>query len=236
MKAKYFALLTLCATLMGISGNGAENIGNSRFYLIGDVGANFVPKMTFNVVSGNPNSGFSSSVSPGVRATVGVGYNWLPQLAAEAEMGFSYNEAKVDIGLLGGQPAGANLRIWHVPLTVGVNWRPFIPPPPPPGENNIRYGQEFFQRLQPYLGGGLGVAEIFGEVEGFPSSTNPTKTTGTDTVLTFYVKAGLTYPVAPNVDLGVQYRFYGSPGFSIKETETDGYYAHAVSAVLRWKF
>src|SRR2546427_12606726 len=121
MKTKYFALMILSLALWSISGNGAENIGNSPFYLIGDVGPNFVPKMTFNQVAGNPNTGFSSSVSPGVRATVGVGYNLMPQLAAESELGFSYNEAKVDVGQVGGVSAGANFRLWHVPLTIGVN-------------------------------------------------------------------------------------------------------------------
>jgi opacity protein-like surface antigen len=86
------------------------------------------------------------------------------------------------------------------------------------------------------LGGGIGVAEVFGEVEGFPSSTNPNNGTGHDTVVTFYVKAGLTYPITPHADLGLQYRFYGSPGFSFKGAETDEYYAHAASVIFRWKF
>lgn len=236
MKTKYFGLMILFLALLGTSGNGAENIGNSRLYLIGDVGANFVPKMTFNAVPNQPAGSYHSSVSPGVRATVGVGYNLMPELAAEAEVGFSYNEVKIDTGTLAGGASGDNVRLWHVPLTIGVNWRPYIPPPPPPGENEIRYGQEFFQRMQPYLGGGIGVAEVFGEVEGFPSSTNPISGTGNDTVLTFYAKAGLTYPITPHADLGVQYRFYGSPGFHFKGAETDEYYAHAVSVVFRWKF
>ena len=237
MNKKSFILFSGFLAFWAVSGSGADNIGNSRVYLIADVGANFVPKITFNSISlQGPGHFESDDLSVGVRGTIGVGYNIVPEFALEAEMGFSYNEATVNTGTLGGTAAGVDVRLWHVPLTLGFNWRPYIPPAPRTQETEIDYGQSFFQRLQPYVGGGIGVAEVFGELEGFPSSTNPINEDDTDTVLTFYVKAGLTYPITPHADLGIQYRFYGGPGFSIKGSETDDYYAHALSAVFRWKF
>jgi hypothetical protein len=208
--------------------------------VLGDIGPNFVQKITFDRILGVNAVGTPPvSVNTGVKGTVGVGYTFHPQLAAEVETGFSYNETKASSAIVGGVPLNGSMQLWFVPLTVGVVWRPPIPVPPPPGDLETPYfGQKLIQKTRPYLGGGIGAAEVFGDIDVPAPSTNPTAKggSGRDTVLTYYVKAGLMFPVTDNAELGFQYRFHGTPGFTIKDTKAQDVFAHAVSVALRISF
>ena len=44
------------------------------------------------------------------------------------------------------------------------------------------------------------------------------------------------FPLNARTELGLQYRFYGAPGFEIKDTKAEEIYAHAVSVALRINF
>ena len=211
---------------------GADTAETTRLYMIADAGVNFVQDLGFSRILGFDTRGFEAEIEPGIRVTLGVGYHLSPTLAAELEGGFAYNETKTYSGVVDGIVLSGSANAWVVPYTVGLTWRPAIPAPEKP---ELDYGQRFFQSLRPYVGAGAGAASVFGEIE-IASPIETFSDSGTDIQLTYYAKAGLTYPLTGNVELGVQYRFYGLSGFTIKETESDAVLAHSVSAVLRIKF
>ena len=230
-------MLAVCLALVVPRGLGAEYTDKKGFYVIGDIGANFVQKLAFERIQGVDATGSASvEVHPGVRGTVGVGYAFLPQLAAELEGGFAYNETKTYSGVVGGVPLNGSIRLWHVPVTAGLTWRPPIPPPTPPSDADIQYGQQIFQRVHPFIGAGIGAAAVFGDIDIPAPTANGQIGSGRDTVLTYYAKAGLMFPLNSRTEIGVQYRFYGSTGFTIKDTQSDDIFAHAVSVALRIRF
>jgi opacity protein-like surface antigen len=224
------------AILLGLTlrTQGAEN--STGLYFIGDVGLNLVHDLKFERLLGVNATGLSAvSVDPGVRATVGVGYDFIPTVGAELEAGFVYNETKTYNSVIGGVPLNGSIRLWQVPVTVGVTWRPVFAPAPK-SDVEINYGQAFLQNLRPFVGAGIGAAGIFAEVDNSAATTNPVDADGHDTVLTYYLKAGLMYPLSDRTEIGFQYRFYGSPGFTIKETKSEEIYSHAMSVALRLRF
>ena len=232
MKAKI--LMAACSVSLAINAHGASIM--DRLYLIGDIGPNFVQKVGFERIAGVNTAGFFAEVDPGIRGTVGVGYAFLPELSAELEGGFSYNETKTYSAIAGGVPLNGSIQFWVVPVTVGLTWRPTIPPPPPASDTEVQYGQRFFQLARPYIGGGVGAAEVFGDNNSPAQTTNPVSGTGRDTVLAYYAKAGITFPLNDWAEIGVQYRFHGNPGFTIKDTKAEEIYAHAVSLAVRIRF
>jgi opacity protein-like surface antigen len=94
---------------------------------------------------------------------------------------------------------------------------------------------KFFQRSRPYVGSGLGAAEVFADFDA-PTTTNNNQGSGRDTVFTYYVKAGVRFPLTDRTELGVQYRFSGNTGFTIKQTKSEEIFAHTVSVALRIQF
>jgi len=232
MKTQMIALLAGCFVSLALGTEGAEVPDKSGLYLIGDAGANFMQKTTFERVLGSPTS-MSLDLNPGARGTIGVGYAFLPTVGAEAELGFSYNESKPFI--VGGIPGNGSLRLWTVPLTVGVTWRPTIPTEKPTEIETGPAIQRLFQRSRPYIGGGVGAAEVFADID-TPGSNLGSQGSGRDTVLTYYLKAGVRVPLNDRIELGLQYRFSGDTGFTIKQSKSEEILAHVVSVTVRVQF
>jgi len=237
MNSRVVGLMAGCLASFAVSTPGADAPDQKGLYLIGDIGPSFVNNVTFDRILGvNTSASPAVEIKPGVRGTVGVGYNFIPTLGAEAELGFSYNESKTYSGIVGGVPLNGAIHLWTVPLTVGLTWRPTIPPPPKPTEVETELSlTKFFQRSRPYLGGGLSVAEKFADFD-TPTTTNNNQGSGRDTVLTYYFKAGLRFPLNDRTELGVQYRFSGDTGFTIKQSKSEEIFAHTVSVALRIQF
>jgi len=221
-----------CLVFLAIRSHAAD-----RFYFIADAGVNFVQDIGFDRIAGVDTDGFSAEVDPGPKGTVGVGYAFLPALAAELEAGVSYNETRTYSAIIGGVPFKGDASLWVVPVTVGVTWRPLLPPPASPRPTEINYwGLKVFERARPFVGAGAGAAVVFGDIDFPVPSSGSSKTSGEDMVFTYYAKAGLTFPLSDKVELGVQYRFSGNPGFEIEDTKADDVLAHSVSAALRVSF
>src|SRR2546428_13200633 len=126
-------VLALCLTTPAIAGRGAQISDKMGLYVIGDLGPNFVQKISLERILGVDTTGSPAvEVNPGVRGTAGVGYSFTRGLAAGLEAGFSYNETKTYSGIGGGVPLNGPIRLWQVPLTGGVASRPPIPGLPPP--------------------------------------------------------------------------------------------------------
>jgi len=211
-----------------------ENGGRTGLYVIADAGVNFVQNVGFKSIAGVDVAGTEVEIDPGARATLGVGWAFVPDWSVELESGVACNETKTS------SPPGNSFlnihsaRVWVVPVTVGLTWRPTIAPQPKSGIE-IEYGQKFLRKAHPYIGAGFGGATFFGEFKA-SSPFETLKDSGSDTVFSFYAKAGLTWDVTSNVELGVQYRFSHFSGFTIKQTESEDILAHTVSAALRFKF
>ncbi len=235
MNARIQNLIAVCFAACATTMYAADERGMTGFYAIGDLDANLVHDVGFVRIIGFNTPGFAAEIKPGIRGTVGIGYAFLPQLGAELEAGFSYNQTRTYSGSLNGDFLSGSADAWVVPVTVGLTYRPtFVPTTPSSVE--IDYGQKFFQNLRPFVGAGVGVANVFGELE-LNSALNGTfRDSGWDTEFTYYAKAGLTYAVSPKVEIGFQYRFWGFSGFTIKSTQSEDIYAHAVGLVVHVKF
>src|SRR5437899_6759 len=113
MKAIIIFLITTGLASLAIKTHSADSSDQPGFYLIGDIGPNLMQKVSFERILG-----VDATASPavdfhaGVRGTVGVGYTFMPTLAAEGELGFSYNESKTYSGVLGGVPLNGSIRLW----------------------------------------------------------------------------------------------------------------------------
>jgi hypothetical protein len=159
----------------------------------------------------------------------------LPELAAEVEGGFSYNETKTYSGTLGGVFLSGFARAWIVPVTAGFTYRPKLPPA---ANSNFETSstERFFQNLHPFIGAGAGAAFLRGEIEATAIPGGLFRDAGQDTQLTYYAKAGLTFDITDNVELGVQYRFSGISGFTIEATQSEDIFSHSITAALRISF
>jgi opacity protein-like surface antigen len=233
MKTKITGLIALFLALV-FDGRSAER--QTGFYFIGDVGLNLVENISFDRLLGVNSSGLPSvKVDPGARATIGVGYDFIPGLGAELEAGVAYNETRTYSSVIGGVPLNGSITLWQVPVTAGLTWHPLLAPEPRT-DVDIDYGQRFIQNLHPFIGGGVGASGIFAEINRSAPTTNPVDADGHDIVLTYFLKAGLMYALSDRAEVGLQYRFYGNPGFAIKQTESDHLFSHAISLAFRFRF
>src|ERR1051326_4048287 len=136
---------------------------------------------------------------------------------------------------MGGVSQSGSTRLWVVPVTAGVTWRPRLAPTTPSDKDvEISYGQKIFQKARPYIGGGIGAGEVFADINLPIVAAN--SGSGRDTVLSYYAKAGVSVPLSDRIEVGFQYRFHGYSGFTIKDTQSQDIFAHAISATLRINF
>jgi opacity protein-like surface antigen len=81
--------------------------------------------------------------------------------------------------------------------------------------------------VSPFVGGGIGIANVEGDIEGFGSED--------DTVLAYQVAAGVSFAVSHHTKIDMQYRFFGTddPDFDTFEAE---YTTHNLMIGLRQSF
>jgi opacity protein-like surface antigen len=85
----------------------------------------------------------------------------------------------------------------------------------------------------PYVGGGLGVANV---------SINDLSVVGSlpvdddDTVFAYQVKAGVGYRLSPTMDITAGYRFLGTDDITIESVDGDGPLIHNVEVGIRYHF
>lgn len=100
---------------------------------------------------------------------------------------------------------------------------------------NVWYNFNRNGTVQPYIGGGLGVARVElndYEIEGVNIADDD------DTVPAYQVGAGLDFMLGDRTALGIGYRYFGTkdPEFQINSKLRTEYEAHSVLASLRYRF
>jgi opacity protein-like surface antigen len=135
--------------------------------------------------------GFKASFNPGVRGDVSIGYNFIPQLAAEFETGTIWNSLDSRSRRVV-FPGTDEADLFQVPFLANLVFR--IP---------------CHNGFIPYIGGGIGgVASTFAlhaDNAGFHAHAN-------DTEFTFAYEgmAGVKYAFASNMEVDVGYKFLGT--------------------------
>jgi len=96
-----------------------------------------------------------------------------------------------------------------------------------------------------FLGAGVGVAKVKSDVDfSVDTSTFPDTDFGfsdSETVGAWQLLAGVRYPVSPNIDLGLKYRFFNTGKFEFKDSATDAqiegkFRSHSLMASLTYNF
>jgi opacity protein-like surface antigen len=163
-------------------------------YLRGDVGPSFFPDGRLTQFGGP--AGNSVSYDTGLAADAAIGYAFNPNFSADFEFGFL--GAKIDSvpGFF-----SDNSRLYYVPFLA----------------NAILSLPLRHSNVIPYIGAGAGVAAAVFDTDGFgPSANNYVTGSESDAVPAGQIFAGVRFRLAPNVSLGVAYKFSatGAPSFN----------------------
>lgn len=75
-------------------------------------------------------------------------------------------------------------------------------------------------RLTPYLGAGIGVAEI--QASGFGAAASPAVLDDEDTVLAYQLIAGAGYGISPNAELFAEYRWFATDDPALRTSVATG--------------
>lgn len=159
----------------------------------------------------------TAKMNPGVRGGIAGGYNFSDCLAGELETAVIWNS----VDSLNGQSvsgAGISVDIYQIPVLA-----------------NLIYKTPVKSGFSGYLGAGAGgVATLF-DVSGFGQDENDS-----DFTFAYQGLAGVKYQIAPNMDVGLGYKFLGTldhhwtlenQGFS-----STAIYTHSIMATFTFRF
>ncbi|HZV34692.1 MAG TPA: outer membrane beta-barrel protein [Verrucomicrobiae bacterium] len=186
------------------------------FYLGVDVGGAFVQSMKLK------NLGSGADLDPGVRADFTFGYEFAPPIAVEFETGTLWNRFSDNSPF--GQ-AGIRADLYQVPFL--ANFVGHFP------VNNT--GLSFYAGVG--AGGVASELDLSQENFGFRAHANDT-----DFTFAYQAKAGVNYEFAPNMAVGLGYKFLGTLDHRWFEGDPNLYihsgpsYSHAILASFTWRF
>jgi OmpA-OmpF porin, OOP family len=186
------------------------------FYISADLGGVLVQSMKLK------NLGAGADLNPGVRGDIAFGYNIAPPLALEFETGTLWNRFSDNTPFAA---AGLTADLYQIPFLGNVVFRFPI----------INSGCSF------YIGAGAGgvASELYLSQDnyGYRSYANDT-----DFTFAYQGKAGVSYAFAPNMEVGVGYKFLGTLDHRWFEGDPNLYihsgptYSHSILASFTWKF
>lgn len=183
------------ALLVGLPQTGHSELLPERFYMKADAGAAWLMDTDLEEFFGDRTPGAKVEFEPGPRFGLGFGYAVTDWFAAEADLGFMYNyldnvtdSTRTD-ALFGQVPFMLNAKV-QLPNA---------------------------KRLIPYAGAGAGGSAMFLDADDLEVAGTRVRGTGSDVVFAWQFFGGLRYKLTDNVDLGVEYRYFGA-----QEPEFDG--------------
>lgn len=202
--------LGLCAT--GVVLIVRASGASAQVYIDADVGTSLPQNFNIRVVGFEEPARFN----PGIRGDLSVGYNFSQHFAAELQAAAIWNS----VGDLNGQPVaniGSTDDIYQFPVLA-----------------NLIYKTPVKKGFSGYLGVGAGgVATIF-DATGYHA-----RESDSDFTFAYQGMAGVKYQVAPNVDVGIGYKFLGSldhhwtiQGRDISSTSL---YTHSITATFTFR-
>lgn len=192
----------------------------SGFYFSADAGVALADQVDLKKF-GVPLSGVKVKFDPGVRWSVGGGYNFNEYVGIGLETGFIYNNVKSVTS--GGDSADIDASLSHIPMMANVT---------------LRYDKPECKWV-PYLGGGAG-----GDVS-ILSLDNVAGVEGTESDLVFawQVFAGVRYKINPHISIGAGYKYYWADkaAFEVSGAGSDAIKIgtagiHSILATFNWSF
>lgn len=226
MKAlKNVAFLSAAAVILCLPQAAKSDLLAERFYMKADAGAVWVMDTDLEEFFGEVTPGAEVEFEPGPRFGFGLGYSITDWLAAEAEVGFMYN-------LLDNVTDSARTDALFGQM-------PFL--------LNARFQWPNAKRLIPYAGAGAGGSAMFLDADDLEIGGTQVGGTGSDVVFAWQFFGGLRYKLTDNIDLGVEYRYFGaqqpefdgdSHGFHMgdESIEFGRIEGHALSLAVQFRF
>lgn len=176
------------------------------------LGASFLEGLS---VTGPSGGTATLNENVGAVGSTALGYAFGSGFRTEFEFGYRGNSAK-NVTLPGGgtTPTSLNLKANAAALSYMVNGL---------------YDFNLNSSWSPHLGAGVGAANV------------RISNIGHTTPFAWQAIAGVEYKLAPNLRLGVDYKFLGTDSLNLKNPPVNiqsraNYYDHAVLLTLRWKF
>ncbi len=175
-------------------------------------GANFLEGFSATGVNGRT---LRLNENPGPSGIVDLGYMLPNYFRGEIEFGYRHSDAKnITLPSGGTTPTSLNLKADATAMTYMAN---------------LLYDFQPVWHLIPHVGAGVGAANV------------RVNNVGHDWPFAWQAMAGAEYPVAPNIKLGLEYRFVGTDSMTFRATPVTlqsrtNYYDHAVLVTFRWNF
>ncbi len=198
--------ILLATSALAVLAGAQQAQAASDMYVSVFGGANFQPDQSQSFYSGessfalNPDTGFVLGATVGTRLT-----NWVKGLRAELEVGYRRNDVggvwTTSTNATGGY-VDANMSTFSIMA-------------------NAWYDIDIGSKVRPYIGGGIGWARTKLEVQlvetftfSGPNLTTRSSSQFEDSGFAWQLGLGINYEVAPDVDLGIGYRYFVGPSLS----------------------
>lgn len=196
MRAKNLRTITLILGVGALLCGPAARAEQGKFYLKADAGPALADDVDLNEFYGPVLSGSKIELKPGVRIGLRGGYGLTDWLDAEVETGIIANE--VD-SITGATEDDATLS--QFPLLL-----------------NLKFHCPKWDKLSPYLGGGVGVSTVV--LYGDDIVIGGTRMDGSSSGVAFAYQgfAGLRYAINDRMGLSLEYRYFGT---SSSESDSD---------------
>jgi opacity protein-like surface antigen len=188
-------------------------------------GVNFVDEATGSAdVPGGGGVSYTVDVENDIGWAAGgaIGYGFDFGLRAEAEVAYRWND--LDRASLG--PVAVDLEGDTTALSI---------------MGNLWFDIPLTGRVRPFLGGGIGMAQVsLNDVE-VAVAPGTTFVDDSDWVFAYQLGGGVAFQVAPGVDLTAEYRYFGTddPEYELEAVAADAEYeysSHSVLFGLRYSF
>src|SRR6185437_972054 len=150
-----------------------------------------IPQDVHTTVSGADSASLDLSFKTGAAFTGFVGYHVNPQLALEAELGYATADSDSVSGTINGVSGS---------VTVGGHLNPVL------GFGNVLWKPLGYRGISPYLGAGVGFANIDSSVDSI-AGTAVAGTSNNETDLAAQFIAGIDFPIGDRFSIGGRYRF-----------------------------
>lgn len=216
-----------------LSALGTAQAGQG-WYVAGNVGAAFVNDSSSTATDSVGNSiSFDTEFDPGFVVSGAAGYGW-NNLRAEGEISYRKNDVdsltvtNVTLAGVGSFNTAASFSGGGDVSALGIM-------------ANVWYDFPTGGKLVPFVGGGIGVAEVsLNDVTGNVAGVDALLADDSDWVFAYQIGAGIGYAFNPNLTLTLDYRLFGTADPEFKDptgVPFDGeYLSHNVHAGLRYQF
>ncbi len=223
MKRAIVKTIFVAALLVSIGTACAQNAG---FYVKGEVGGNITQDIDVKEFLGADVSGVKLKLSPGIRGSIGGGYQFNPYVALEGEIGFMEN----NVDSVTGASHVHDATFGNVPFLVN-------------GKLQYPMGR---CPVTPYIGAGVGGSATYFDVDHL--EINGVSIHGSDSTAVFAWQAfaGLRYALNERMGLSLEYHYFEAESASwhadvFFPTASDTFklgptHTHAISLAFDFRF